>query len=458
MVSTSRTMAVDVVVVGAGTAGANVALQFARRGRHVALVEHRALSAAGARWDNGIVPWHFERSGLDFPEPSEGRPKSTSTTVMVGPTGTSFRVTDSPVRGSDMRALVASLQGEALTLGVQAFQDARDVTVRRRHGRVVGVDALVDGSTICFESTLVVDASGRKGVVREQVPELRAWCPPVGPAGTCSAAQYEHRVVDRDGARRFLHHHGAAPGDTVTFLGFAGGFSALGIGVSPDLSSVGVLTGTTGERLWGTGTSIMSLTRSQHRWIGEPIFGGAGLIPLRRPYARFSAPGVALVGDAACHMFPAHGSGIGISLVAGTMLAEAAAGLDDCGSTDALWRFQSSFQREHGGTLAGFDLVRRMSTSIGSEGVAAMFDAGLVREESTRAGLEQRWWTPPPSQLPELAARLVRRPGLAAAVLPTLSRSASAHAVYARYPDEPDERAFDQWNTTQERVLGRAAI
>ena len=198
--------------------------------------------------------------------------------------------------------------------------------------------------------------------------------------------------------------------------------------------------------------------RGRHRWIGEPIFGGAGLIPLRRPYSRFTAPGVALVGDSACHMFPAHGSGIGISLVAGTMLAEAATSGDDCGSADSLWAYQSAFLREHGGTLAAYDLIRRMGSRLGSEGVAAMFDAGLIRAESTRAGLEQRWWTPPPAQLAALAPRLLGRPLLAAKVLPTLSRTALAHRVYAGYPDRADESALRRWDSMQERMLGRAAV
>ncbi len=446
------------MVVGAGTAGANAALQLARRGRRVALIEQRPLGVAGARWDNGVVPWHFERSGLDFPEPSDGRPARASNTVVVGPRGSGFRIEQSPIRGADMRALVESLQKQALDLGVQPFDSARDVTLRERLGRATGVSALIDGIETTFDCALVVDASGRKGVIRDQVPELREWCFPVGQSGLCSASQYEHRVVDPDGARRFLDSHGAEPGDTITFLGFAGGFSALGVGVSADLSSVGVLTGTLGDRRWGTGSSLQSLVRGRHRWIGEPIFGGAGLIPLRRPYSRFTAPGVALVGDSACHMFPAHGSGIGISLVAGTMLAEAATSGDDCGSADSLWAYQSAFLREHGGTLAAYDLIRRMGSRLGSEGVAAMFDAGLIRAESTRAGLEQRWWTPPPAQLAALAPRLLGRPLLAAKVLPTLSRTALAHRVYAGYPDRADESALRRWDSMQERMLGRAAV
>lgn len=443
----------DVVVVGAGTAGANTAVQFARRGRSVLLLDQRSADAAGARWDNGIVEWQFTRAGIAFPDVEEDRRGGRTTTVMVGPGGTGFRVEDPPTRGADMRALVAMLQAEATELGVELREGVRNVVVRQRGGRVNGITftdgdgrSRGTGSEATVDAALVVDASGRRGAVREQVPNLAPWCPPVEPSGCCSAAQYEHRIADPDAARRFLDRHGAAPGDTVTFVGFAGGFSALAISTSPALDSVGVLTGTLGDRRWGTGPSILTLVRDQHRWIGEPIFGGAGLIPLRRPYSRFTAPGIALVGDAACQVFPAHGSGIGISLVAGAMLAEATADRDDCGAADALWGYQSGFQREFGGTLAAYDVIRRLSTRLGSDGVAALFAAGLVDAESTRAGLEQVWRQPPASELPGRAAKLLARPRLAATVLPALAGAAAALPLFDRYPSEPDVATLQRWN------------
>jgi flavin-dependent dehydrogenase len=453
VVSSDRS--VDVVVVGAGTAGAGTALQFARRGRSVVLVEQRAADSAGARWDNGVVRWHFERAGIEFPGTAGQRRR----TVMVGPDGTSFVLTDNPVHDADMRALGAGLLDAARELGVEVIDHVRDVRVELRGGRARGLRcSTADDGALRIDAALVVDAGGRLGPVRRQVPVLARACPEVTPAGLCSAAQYEHRVVDPGGAAAFLAAHDAQPGDTVSFLGFAGGFSLISIAVGNDLHGVSVLTGTLGEREWGTGPSLMSWVRARHRWIGEPEYGGAGLIPLRRPYARFTAPGVALVGDAACQMFPAHGSGIGIGLVAGAMLAEATARVDDPGAEGPLWDYQARFQREHGGTLAAFDVVRRLSSRLGTPGVAEMFRSGLVGPDSTLAGLRQEWWSPAPSELPRLATGLAARPGLAARVLPALARASAAHRVYAGYPDAPDEAALRSWSRRADSVLGRGAI
>ncbi|HTN99403.1 MAG TPA: FAD-dependent oxidoreductase, partial [Microthrixaceae bacterium] len=65
----------DVVVVGAGTAGANVAYQLADRGLSVALVERRPLASAGAQWHNGVLDWQFERAGLQPAAPPERSPE-----------------------------------------------------------------------------------------------------------------------------------------------------------------------------------------------------------------------------------------------------------------------------------------------------------------------------------------------------------------------------------------------
>ena len=77
------------------------------------------------------------------------------------------------------------------------------------------------------------------------------------------------------------------------------------------------------------------------------------------------------MGDAACQVFPAHGSGIGMGLIAGRMLADAVADAVDPGDEQVLWGYQAAFQHEFGGLLAAFDAFRRMSTVLGGDGRGA---------------------------------------------------------------------------------------
>lgn len=454
-----RTVATDAVVVGAGTAGLGAALQLARRGLDVVVVDRRPHGEGGARWDDAVLAWQFARAGLAPPAGDEVRVGSGRTHLFgpgdVGP----VTVTGSPTLHTDIRRLVDRLDRLGHEAGVRCLDRATDLGVDERAGRVVAVEltAAEPGSApapLRLEAPLFVDASGRKGALRSRVAAMADWWPRTGADLLCTASQFSYDVGDRAGAERFLEQRGAAPGDGVTWVGLDGGFSALAVGVAADLDEVSVLTGTIAGGPWGSGRSILDRFLAGNGWIGPARYGGDGLIPLRRPYARLGGAGVALVGDAACQVFPAHGSGIGIGLVAGAVLAEAVGGSDDPGSDAALWAYQTAFHREHGGTLAAYDAFRRLSSRIGSEGVRRMFTSGLFSPAQARSGLEQRWATPDADQTRAALRAYGADPGLAAAMVPGLARAAAASKLGGAAPGEHDEAALRRWDRRVAAVVG----
>jgi flavin-dependent dehydrogenase len=441
----------DAVVVGAGTAGANVACELARLGMGVVLVERRAASHGGAHWHNGVLDWQFRRAGLGTPVPPE-RVRDGATVHLFGPDGRrAVTVADSPVVTADMALLGERLRSSAGEQGVEVLDRVAHLSVEVRGGRVTALE-LAGGRRL--EAALFVDASGRRGVLRSADALLRPWCPPVRGDELCTATDVVLRVADTDGARRYLDRFGVPAGDTISMVGTHGGFSTCGVTVSAALDEVSVLVGCLANGRYGTGPRMLGELRRREPWIGEEISGGSGVIPLRRPYARFTAPGLAMVGDAACQVFPAHGSGIGIGLIAGRMLADAVRGAADPGAETTLWAYQAAFQRELGGLLAAFDGFRRMSTALGGDGVGRMLSAGLMTEPMVRAGLDQRWRTPTTAELPAMAARLAREPGLAARMLPMLVRGQLAGRAGARYPEEVDGAALAAWDARVARLLG----
>ncbi|MGB6057279.1 MAG: NAD(P)/FAD-dependent oxidoreductase, partial [Microthrixaceae bacterium] len=401
----------DAVVVGAGTAGSNAAYQLAKRGLSVALIERRPLNDGGAHWHNGVLDWQFERAGLHPAEPPERSPR-VRRLHMFDPSGRrAFTLEDPPTVSANMSLLGHRLRTLAAEHGVRMFDHAKDMDVRLDGDRIVSVglraanaepltaepashraaaDHPAASEQLQIEATLFVDASGRHGALRKHSPQLSRWCPTVRGDELCSASDFRFGIADQIGAKRFLDRHGASPGETITSVGNAGGFSTISITVAEGLDQVSVLVGCLADGRYGTGPRMLEAVRRSNSWIGKPGSGGSGVIPLRRPYSRFTAPGLALVGDSACQVFPAHGSGIGFGLIAGRMLADAVTASDsavDIGDETVLWNYQAQFQREFGGALAAYDGLRRMTTALGSNGVGTMLSSRLVTESMTRSGL-----------------------------------------------------------------------
>jgi flavin-dependent dehydrogenase len=444
----------EVVVVGAGTAGLQAAVQLARSGRRVTVLERRPEGLSGARWSNGTVDWQFERAGLAAPSPPERRSSGTGTTHMISPTGRHrFALPTSPIAETDMRLLVDRLHTLALDEGVDLRWGVTDLDIEVRLGRPVAASFMLDDHRHRVRADLFVDASGRRGVVRRQVPALAVHCPETTGTDLCSAQQLHFDVADAAGAEAFCAAEGGRPGDAFTQVGMAGGYSTINIKVEADLHEVSVLTGSIPATGAPSGPELVKRVRAAHPWIGRPIFGGSGVIPLRRVYDRFTSPGLALVGDAACMVMGGHGSGIGFGLIAGKVLAEATAGADDPGHPDVLWRYQASFLREFGAILAGYDAVRRMSMALGPEGVEALFAAGIFSPDLVLPGLDQRLGTLHPRQALEAGSALARDPARARIVVPALTAMATARALYRAYPTAGPGRAFDRWQAASRRLL-----
>jgi flavin-dependent dehydrogenase len=448
----------DVVIVGAGTAGAAAARQFARRGARVALVDGRRLDEAGARWVNGVPPWMFDEAGVDRPETPELRGAGGPFTLL-GTGGTrALSITPAPVWGVDMRLLVQRLQSDARGAGAMLIDQARVGRLHLASGRPIELEVTPGaGPRRTLRADLFVDASGMGGVLRRQVPVLARDCRAPGRVHICSAAQAVCGIRDVRASDAFLERHQAKPGEILCRPGVSGGYSIgnVCVDVHPDGSrSVDLLTGAIATEAYRSGPAILADLRARHAWIGEKRFGGAGAIPLRRPYDRLAAPGIALLGNAACQVFSAHGSGIGIGMVAARMLANAATLYPDPGGPRAMWSYQAGFHRRWGGLLGAYDLFRRFTQSLEGEAVGALLAAGLVTEAGYRAGLDQRL---PPLNPAELAATLrgvATAPRLASRVLPTLTRMAPAVALYGRYPERPSERALGVWSRAAARLFG----
>src|SRR5690554_2349455 len=190
--------------------------------------------------------------------------------------------------------------------------------------RVHGFDGVsLQTSSGPVSARWIIDASGLCGA------RLLAHPRPAG-SDICTAAQEVRRITDARAARQFCIKHGVPPGATICFSGIEGGYSILNIRVqlSEDPAkndTVSILTGSIPACGHRSGRAILREFVAQNPWVGDMIFGGARAIPLRRPYASLYHKNVAVIGEAACQVFAAHGSGIGAGMIAARVLADALA-------------------------------------------------------------------------------------------------------------------------------------
>lgn len=438
----------DAVVAGAGIAGTACAGMLARAGLSVLLVDARSEENAGARWVNGVPARAFDVAGIARPVGAE-LVAAGDTFTLTGPSGAHHvHLDDHGVIEVDMRLLGRRLREDARKAGatLRFGRTITDAEVKR--GRLTSIELGRD----TIRAPLFVDATGLSAVLRRAV--FPGW-PSVRREHLCTAAQMVHGIADHDGARRWLSSVRGRPGEVLAKVGLAGGYSVLNVRVDLERGFVAVLTGTVPDAAQRpSGLRLLDDFVAENTWIGARRFGGSGAIPLRRPYSRLGAPGLALIGDAACLTFAGHGSGIATGLFAARLLTDVVRSSGDPGALETNWSYAAKLHHAQGGLLLAYDLIRRVTQRFDAAETDAMFAADLASQASLRAGFDQE---PPPMDLGEMA-RTARK----ALATPRLSlrlahalRHLPATVRHGRsYPLHVDWKALRRYEAKSARLVG----
>ena len=421
-------MNADVAIVGAGTAGAALALHCANKGLSVICVDRRPLHEAGAHWINGVAAWLFDEAGIDRPVGDELVGEAHAFHLVAGFGNERVVVEKHGVYDVDMRKLVDRLQKGAIAKGARFLGETR----------VEGFDGqTLQTSAGPITARFYVDASGLSGARLLDQPQ-------VDRRDICAAAQEVRKLRDPQAARDYFVSRGVNPGDTLCFTSIAGGYSIVNVRLQGD-DAISILTGSIPAEGHPSGKELLDRFVEENSFIGDTIHGGARAIPLRRPYDLLGHGNVALLGDAACQVFSAHGSGIGLGMVAARMLAETIADGGDG------YAYSVAFHRKWGGLLATYELFRRFSQSITVSELETMIRVGLMDETSVRAGLEQRLPAVSPGLAVQKLEAVGRAPHLALRLGQVLAKGAAAGLLYRNYPEENGR--FSLWQKAIAKVL-----
>jgi len=424
----------------------------------VALLDRRPRGRAGARWFNGVPPHFFDLLDVPRPEGDELLDAGVPVHLFRG-TRRLLTVPHNPIWNVHMGHLVDRLhrlceeQQVALLdrcmVGRLEFDGPRPVSMQVRRADQPG------SGWQALRAALFVDASGTHAVLRRQHPVLAQDCPPVGAPNLCIAGQERCEVSDPAGMRAFLDDHGVAAGEMINWLGVEGSFSTIALGVEADGATAHIVTGAIQGGGRRTGAQLIRDLKRSQPWLGRTLVAGARAIPLRRPYDRLAMPGLALVGDAACMVFPAHGSGVGAGMLAGKILAEEVGHHDDPGQLRATWAYQARYQRDFGATLAAYDVLRRFFQQLPEERVQALPELGLINVQTFTQGLAQAPPRPSLASAQDMAGGLLRSPRFTASLRGPAARVPAVYALYRAYPRRP--AGLRRWSWMVGRAAGQQA-
>lgn len=437
----------DVLIVGAGSAGAFMGWRLASLGFNCTVLEKRRLEELGT----DIGPFHmeeeaFERFGIPGPEAPELLHEFSRMTTWSPRFEHSFSFS-LPTLVLDKPLFTRRMHSLAREAGADIIENAEVTGIQADGGILRGVRATVGAEEVKWRARLVVDASGIDGAVRTSMPASR-WFEndPVSALDTIFVYMETWRDVTGERGEgvnsfpAFIGWSAPGPGDT-TIVG-------VGMGGSPEAA------------------------RSRHREMVEriPLAGtvagsAGGRVPYRRPPLSLVDNRLIVVGDAAFTNKPFSGEGVtsGLAGCESAVRAASAALANDDLTRDGLWAYNVEYFRGQGAAFAMLTAVLPAMMSVSDDEMEAFFDLGLMTQEGAVALQRDYALKTRPGAALEALSGLAR--GLASGRIGVRSLAriarmgaagAALKALYEHYPTSPLE--LGRWMKAARSLWRRADI
>lgn len=377
----------DLVVCGAGQAGCALAAKVASGGGRVLILERSASPGEGRDWVVDVASGTFLAAGVPEPDAGELFEEPDATYLVTTERDRMVELHPSPLVPVRNAAYVKRLADWAVERGAVLQTERTVIGPLIEGGSVGGVVLSAGGREEVVTASITADCTGISGAVRRMTPAAWHMSDALDPSEIVLARR-ETRLIDRDAARgevRTGHMMDRARLDRIgtqgpysietCFLDIERGFADILIGVKP-----------------GSGPDAddrFEAFLAERPWIGERVFGDGGPIPIRRPLDTFVADGLVVLGDSACQVIPAHGSGTASALIAADLCAESVLRALDTDRADrsVLWGYNHGFMLARGAVLAYYDVMRRHTDTIDVADLNTMLRTGVLGPDEVFSGL-----------------------------------------------------------------------
>ena len=431
---------VDVLIIGAATAGSYFARKLAEAGHRVLILEQQSKENLGRRLDIfHVAKDDFARFSLPLPEEADdfafefsgGRTFSAFDRYPKKNVGT--------VVGMHMHRYIARLNRWAQEAGAEIRYQATFVDFLYEDNRITGAVYEQDGVRREVQASLVADCSGIPSVARTKLPEGY---------GT------ENFAIQKDEMfyviLRYVVYY-----DTKDYVTGTRGWTYYKTWEAPEGGADSAILGVganfsfeEAEETYAAFQRAVKLPRYSVKRIER------GTTPYRRPPYSFVADGFLVSGDAACLTKPSAGEGVTASMVQLEIVAEEVNRLLNEGgylTRARLWNINTRYNAAQGKAFAG-----QLATLIGALSTTAkendfFFRHDVIFSDKTFASLGRgEPLTFSTKEMLRMVFVLLRgiitgkvRVSTIRSLLRSMQNGARAEKLYAEYP--ASEAGFDAW-------------
>lgn len=445
-------------MVGAGAAGLLAALELRRAGLDCLVLEegqrtswasHHCIEIDTASIQSGVVPPPGRNCIVH--QGGDGG-------VLVSPGGARFEFRTLPVQLIRHDLYLRQLLDEAEHVGIEVQFECRVADLTRAQAPARGLVLEAEGAAgrTALACDLLVLATGDSTLLDRKLHAHAGIARKLSPDSSVSALHELWKIRLPAGRCDVFP---AAPGKAAYVVGKHGPYSVQATWVSPSRDLASCLAGTLPFDGYPSPAEVLAALRSRVGDGVEVLSSAGARIPVRRPIEVLAGHGVALVGNAACQVFPATGCGVALAGHAARLLAEhGAAHCRDSGRPELLWRYNCQYQRRWGAVQAASEAFVRGIRKLGGQGwdVAEL----LMRVKASNGSdflrsLELRSPVPPAGEWVRRTGSLVRLGSRLGPLSGIMARALAVQGLYRLgYPTRPDPAAVVRFAGRVARLVG----
>ncbi len=364
-----------IIVAGAGHGGLTAAINLAKKGCDVTVIEAKAREDMGHDWCDYLGLDAFDEAGIERPSESEYRRgiqqgyRNPSRTILLQP-----KVTEKSII-MDRKVLISNLIAQAEKAGVK-FTFGKRVEGAIVQGEVVMGIRCADGEE--FRGDLVIDACGLYSPVRRSLPAVCGIQKEIESKDVFHVYRvyFKSDGTEMDPPYMIDLFHMDKPG--IDWIITEEGYVDILIGKF----------GMSGELTQEEVDAAIADYRQQYPFVSDEIVRGGSFadIPLTKTLPMVVCDGYAAVGDSAGMTVPLNGSGIILSMKAGKLLADAALAAEGPVTKRVLWPYQYEYFQRYGYDLITVNTLKSFFTYIDSGNVDYFCEHGVLTEENLQLG------------------------------------------------------------------------